>query len=162
MSAPKFKVIIVDDDDIQLLYCKEVLLSMGHESITLSDGDSVIQKARDYNPDLILLDLQLPLNGKHDDNAGRKILNNLKSQKDLKHIPVVIISSVNCLADQLRCIISNHCEDFLVKPVKRELLEKKIKQNCQIGWINKEYIRVNEEYRKLKKNKSLIEHIISR
>ena len=160
MPTPKFKVIIVDDDDIQLLYCKEVLSSMGCDSISLSEGDYVAEAARSFNPDLILLDLQLPLNGKHDDNAGRKILNKLKSQKDLKHIPVIIVSSVNCLADQLRFIISNHCEDFLVKPVKRELLEKKIKQNCQIGWINKEYIRVNEEYRKLKKNKSLVERMI--
>ena len=159
MPTPKFKVMVVDDDDIQLLYCKEVLLSMGHESISLSDGGSVIQKARDYNPDLILLDLQLNINGEYDEDGGYKILKDIKSKKDLKHIPVIIISSVNSLSYQLKCILSNHCEDFLVKPVRRQTLEKKIKQNCQIGWINKEYIRINDEYRKLKQSKNLYERL---
>lgn len=158
-SRPK-KVLIVDDDDLQILYYKEVLNSLGYESMSLSNADEVLPKIRSYDPDLVVLDLQMPLEGEFDEDAGFKVLKKIKKDIDLKNLPVIICSSVNSLSLQINRILMGECNDFLVKPVKRATLEKKMKLYAWLGYLNKEHDRVNAEYKKLKIGKRWHEQIL--
>jgi len=160
MKSATRKVLIVDDDDLQILYYKDVLSVLGYDSISLSDAGEVITKIKSYNPDLVILDLQMPFNGVFDDNAGYRVLKDIKNDIDLKHLTVIICSSINSLSLQLKSIFRDECNDFLVKPVKRQTLEKKIKLYAWLGHINKEHVRVNAEYKKLKQGKKWYEQFL--
>lgn len=158
-TKPK-KVLLVDDDEIQLLYYKEVLQDLGYDSRTLTNADNVLPTIKHYDPDLLILDLQMPLDGVFDEDAGYKILKKIKSEVDLNHLTVIICSSENSLSLQLKRILRDECNDFLVKPVKRQTLENKIKTYAWLGYINKEHKRVNAEYKKLKKGKKWYEQLL--
>ena len=64
MSVRKFRVLIADDDDLQILYIKDILRDLGYESRSVSDADSVIPKMKEFDPDAVILDMQMYYKGK--------------------------------------------------------------------------------------------------
>lgn len=80
------------------------------------DGVSAISEARKYAPDLILLDLGLPA------GDGFAVLERLMVMESLCHIPVIVVSGRNRLANQER-VLTARAQAFLQKPVRNaELL----------------------------------------
>ena len=55
MSVRKFRVLIADDDDLQILYIKDILRELGYESRSVNDADSVIPKMKEFDPDVVIL-----------------------------------------------------------------------------------------------------------
>lgn len=153
MPQPVFKVMIVEDDYYQAQFLSLVLQGMGnYESDIHTSSYGAVEKIINYNPDLVILDLQLPnKEGKIDHKAGYKILKDLRKNqgKRGKNVAVIIYSAVNTLEDKLRSILAGECDDFLVKSCDRKLLEKRIREYSRIGYLNKEYTKLEEEYQGL-------------
>ena len=85
-SSSKFTILIVDDSDITRNSLKSFFEDYNLEVITCSDGLEGIQKTIEIKPNLIFLDLLMPnLN-------GVKMLQVMKVIKDIKQIPVIVIS----------------------------------------------------------------------
>lgn len=150
MSSPVFKVMIIEDNHYQSRYLEIVLQEMGnYESCVHTSADQAVEHIMAYLPDLVILDLQLPENGKMDVKAGYKILKELRSTQGKlgKSIAIIIYSAVSTLEDKLRSILAGECDDFLVKTTDKETLKKRIKEYCWIGHINKEYTRLDREYK---------------
>ena len=85
-SNKKLSVLIVDDSDITRNSLRSFFEDYKLEVITCNDGLEGIQKALEYKPNLIFLDLLMPnLN-------GLKMLQVMKVIKDIKGIPVIVIS----------------------------------------------------------------------
>lgn len=108
------KVMLIIEDDIHFV---KILVDMSrqHEYKTLVaiQGDKGLQLARQYLPDAIILDIQLPV------MDGWSILNELKSHAETRHIPVHVISVVDDAKQGLRM----GAIAFLRKPTSREQLE---------------------------------------
>lgn len=82
------KRILVVDDNIDILDVLEVAFEgQGYEVRTVSDGKNVLAAVKEFSPNIILLDVYL------DDINGVTICNELKSQGETKHIPIVMFSA---------------------------------------------------------------------
>lgn len=84
----KEKVLIIEDDKFLTKIYKAKLTKEGFEIEIAMDGTNALDKARAFNPDLILLDIILP------NMSGFEILKKLKSEEKTKDVPVVILSNL--------------------------------------------------------------------
>ena len=103
-------VICVDDDREVLLLLKNYLVAEGFEFLGVSDSQEAIGTIRSYRPILVILDIMMSR------KDGWQILQELKSDEELKNIPVIIHSVV----DNKALAISLGAESYLVKPVEAE------------------------------------------
>lgn len=103
-------VVCIDDDPDVLLLLKNHLISEGFEFFGVTDSRNAVDAIRQYRPVLITLDIMMP----HKD--GWQILQELKSDAELKEIPVVI----HTVVDNKALAVSLGAESYLVKPVQAE------------------------------------------
>ena len=88
MSEPKRKILVVDDESNFVDLVQMNLEKRGFEVETLTKPRNVIKVARDFKPDLILLDYIMPKMN------GNEVLNGLKRQPELIKTPVVFVSAI--------------------------------------------------------------------
>ena len=105
------KILVVDDDPEMRLALSVRLRANNYDVCVAVDGVSAIAEARRQMPDLMLLDLGLPA------GDGFTVLERLNSMEALAHIPVIVVSGRNRLANQER-VLTARARDFLQKPVK--------------------------------------------
>ena len=80
------KVLIIDDEP-ELVKALEVRLrTEGYEPVAALDGEEGLRKAREENPDLIILDIMLPR------IEGYEVCRRLKSDESCKHIPIMMLT----------------------------------------------------------------------
>jgi CheY-like chemotaxis protein len=101
------KILIIDDNRIMQAGMKRALVNAGHEVILASDGKEGIVVARQNLPDLILLDMMLPI------ISGTEVLLALKREPDTKDIPVFVLTG-----------LSQKNEDRLLKAGATKYFEK--------------------------------------
>ena len=99
-------VLIVDDNIKNLDLFKDFVESWGYETVTAQQGKDAISLAERYLPDIILLDVMLP------GMSGYEVCRELKENTKTQHIPVVMITVLNDIADRI-----HGADQFLVKPV---------------------------------------------
>ncbi len=108
------KTILIVDDNYDILESVQLLLEDFGFNVVISDNGSYLDNLGNNNlPDIILLDLLL--SGKD----GRDIIHKLKSQKNIKHIPIILMSAHNS-ADNLWK--ESGADDFIAKPFDIDIL----------------------------------------
>lgn len=103
-------VLIVDDNIKNLDLFKDFVESWGYETVTAQQGKGAISLAERYLPDIILLDVMLP------GMSGYEVCRELKENTKTQHIPVVMITVLNDIADRIHGYKIG-ADQFLVKPV---------------------------------------------
>ena len=103
-------VLIVDDNIKNLDLFKDFVESWGYETVTAQQGKDAISLAERYLPDIILLDVMLP------GMSGYEVCRELKENTKTQHIPVVMITVLNDIADRIHGY-KIAADQFLVKPV---------------------------------------------
>ena len=83
------KILIIDDDPIVVKYLQAVFSDNGYETCTANSSTEGLEVVRQEKPDLITLDLQMP------DEWGPRFYRKLFKDKELKDIPVVVISGID-------------------------------------------------------------------
>ena len=83
------KILIIDDDPIVVRYLKNIFTENGYETCTAGSGVEGTDVVKKEKPDLITLDLQLP------GEWGPRFYRKLRKDKDLKGIPVIVISGID-------------------------------------------------------------------
>ncbi len=117
----KTTVLIVDDSDITRNSLRSFFEDYNLDVITCNDGLEGIQKALEYKPNFIFLDLLMPnLN-------GLKMLQVMKVIKDLKNTPVIVISG-NTNKQNVMAAIEAGAEKVLSKPLKKEVIVKNVNE----------------------------------
>src|SRR5712671_919243 len=109
MGAPA-KILVVDDEPANCELLREILTPHGLEIFTAFDGRSCLDEFRRVQPDLVLLDVQLPL------LDGFEVCRRIKNDPDTRLIPVVLVTAVTAVQDRVRGIASG-ADDFLTKPL---------------------------------------------
>lgn len=108
MSDQK-RVLVVDDEPDVLLLCRVNLEFEGYEVSTAPDGEAGFAACRELKPDVVLLDVMMP---KMD---GWQVLEAIKGDEDLKHIPVVMLTAKVQDEDQIRGWSAGAAE-YITKP----------------------------------------------
>jgi DNA-binding response OmpR family regulator len=104
----KGKILIADDDRDILNIIGLILEEEGFEVELLQTGNEVFEHISSFQPNLIILDVML---GNMD---GREICNSIKTTKDTRHIPIIMISATHNMAESIKK--SCKPDDFLEKP----------------------------------------------
>jgi CheY-like chemotaxis protein len=83
------KILIIDDDPIIVKYLVTLFSDNGYDTCTASDGVEALEAVKSACPDLITLDLEMP------QEWGSRFYRNLSKEKNLKKIPVIVISGLS-------------------------------------------------------------------
>ncbi len=102
------KILIVEDDDFLLQMYVTKLELEGFQVISAVDGIKGLRLAQKDNPDLVLLDLQLP------ELSGFEVLEDLKRNNETKQIPVLVLTNFSQKEDIDRCL-NLGASDYLIK-----------------------------------------------
>lgn len=109
MSMKK-KVMIVEDNELNMKLFDDLLGAHGYDTIKTRDGTEVLELARTHQPDLIIMDIQLP------EVSGLEVTQWLKKDEGLKSIPVVAVTAFAMKGDEEK-IRQGGCEDYISKPI---------------------------------------------
>ncbi len=108
-DMPK-KILIVEDNDLNLKLFRDLLMAHNYEIVETKDGLEAIRLARSENPDLILMDIQLP------EVSGLDVTRRLKADADVSHIPIVAVTAF-AMKDDEEKILAAGCEAYISKPI---------------------------------------------
>ena len=117
----RHKILVVDDDPKALELIQAMLIPAGYSVVTLVDSTRMINTVREVKPDLILLDIMMPV------EDGYTILNKLKKGTDRSNIPIVMVSVV---ADDSHKAIAgiDGASAYITKPINSKHLIETIAQ----------------------------------
>ncbi|WP_366522711.1 response regulator [Maricaulis sp.] len=104
------KVLIVEDNELNMKLFNDLLEAHGYETLQTKDGFKALEMAREHTTDLILRDLLLP------EVSGLEVTKWLKDDESLQTIPVVAVTAFAMKGDEER-IREGGCEAYLSKPI---------------------------------------------
>lgn len=117
--TPQPKVLIVDDNRVNVDLLKAQLKAFPYQLDSAYDGDEALAKIQKSKPDLVLLDLMMPK------VSGYEVCKQIKQNKETQFIPVIVITALSELDDKLKAIELG-ADDFLVKPFNKLELTTRI------------------------------------
>src|SRR6187431_726214 len=104
------KVLIVEDNELNMKLFHDLLEAQGYETLQTREGLAALSLAREHRPDLILMDIQLP------EISGLEVTKWLKEDEELSGIPVVAVTAFAMKGDEER-IREGGCEAYISKPI---------------------------------------------
>jgi putative two-component system response regulator len=117
---PMAKVLVVDDDVLNLKVLDSLLKAAGHEAVLAASGHAALQSVAQDPPDLILLDVMMP------GIDGFEVASALKQQDSSKNIPIIMVTALDGRASRLHALEAG-AEDFLTKPIDRIELTMRVR-----------------------------------
>ena len=115
----KKKILVVDDTEFNRDLVVQ-LLEEDYDMVIAENGEEALTVTASERPDLILMDLGMPV------MDGWEATRRLKADAELKNIPVIAVTSHAMVGDEIDARKAG-CDDYLPKPIDDELLMKKIK-----------------------------------
>jgi CheY-like chemotaxis protein len=109
-------VLAVDDNEDNLQLLTQLLELIDCSFITAAGGETAILKAKNYQPNLILLDMMLP------DISGVEVIYSLKQDPQTMEIPIIAVTAMARAEDRERFILAG-CVDCVTKPYLVDELE---------------------------------------
>lgn len=119
----KKKILVVDDTEFNRDLVVQ-LLEDEFELIIAQDGAEGLKQTQDQRPDLILMDLGMPV------MDGWEATRKIKADDELKHIPIIAVTSHAMAGDEVEARNAG-CDDYLPKPIDEDELLKKIRKLLQ-------------------------------
>jgi DNA-binding response OmpR family regulator len=113
------QILIVDDEADFIELVKFRLSDLSCDFLVANDGVQALSQARQYKPDLILLDILLP------DMDGLSVCEILKRQPATKKIPIIFMSALS--SDVTKRTAAMQAEDFFTKPLDLERLVNRVR-----------------------------------
>ena len=111
MNGPLPKtVLIVEDNELNMRLFNDILQANGYHTLQDKDGRDAVALAEQHHPDLILMDIRLPV------VSGLEIAREIKAHEHLRHIPVVAITASALKGDEKK-FVDGGCDGFIAKPI---------------------------------------------
>ena len=125
------KILVVDDEPMNVELFEAQLGAAGYEVVTASSGEEALKKVEGEKPDLILLDAVMP------DLNGFDIIKILRGKAETLFIPVVMVTALNEMRYKIQAIESG-VDNFLTKPVNSLELITQVKSLLRIKYMYNE------------------------
>ncbi|MEG4109484.1 adenylate/guanylate cyclase domain-containing protein [Microcoleus sp. S13_C5] len=156
MKGDEGSVLVVDDNEVNRDLLARRLQRQGHLVTVAEDGLQALEMLRSDPFDLVLLDIMMP------QMNGYQVLENLKADEKLRHIPVIMISAVDDIDSIVRCIELG-AEDYLSKPFNPVLLKARISACLEKKRLrDKEQAYLHELAQEKEKSERLLLNILPR
>jgi two-component system, cell cycle response regulator DivK len=110
------RILVVEDQEDNRQIIRDLLTSAGYQLVEAVDGEEGVRLAESERPDLILMDIQLPVLDGHE--ATRRI----KQNPELRHIPIIVVTSYALSGDDQKAMAAGS-DAYMAKPFSpRQLL----------------------------------------
>ncbi len=136
-------VLVVDDNKITTKLLNRYLTAAGFTVKEAYDGIECLEKVEEQIPDAIVLDVMMPR------LDGYETVKRLKADSRFSMIPVVIVTALNDVANQVKAIEAG-ADDFLSKPIEDKLLIAKVKLLTSVSIERRRVVALTEACRRLK------------
>ena len=103
-------MLIVEDNELNMKLFRDLLEAHGYVTFQSPDGQDALEKARTVRPDLVLMDIQLPV------ISGLDVAKAMKADDELKNIPIIAVTAFAMKGDEEK-IRQGGCEAYLSKPI---------------------------------------------
>lgn len=120
-QTDRIRILVVDDSDVIRHALKSFFEDYNLEVLTCTDGLEGLQKAAEFTPNLIFLDLMMP------NFDGLKMLQVIKVLDNLRHIPIIVISA-NTDRRNVLAAVEAGAERVLSKPLQKEMIIKYVNE----------------------------------
>jgi CheY-like chemotaxis protein len=114
------KILYVEDDDNNIYVLKNRLTRAGYTVLIATDGEKGVAMAIAEQPNLILMDLRMPV------LDGWEATKRIKAQPETRHIPVIALTAHAMSGDREKALAAG-CDDFDTKPVEMPRLLEKVR-----------------------------------
>ena len=117
----KKRILVVEDQEDNRRILHDLLSKAGYDLIEAENGEDAVASAQASRPDLILMDIQLPL------LDGYEATRRIKADPDLKSIPIIVVTSYALSGDEDKARLAG-CDDYVAKPFSPRQLLAKVKE----------------------------------
>ncbi|MEQ9485598.1 PAS domain S-box protein [Coleofasciculus sp. F4-SAH-05] len=138
-SGAKRKILIVDDRWENCAVLRSVLEPIGFEIQEAANGQEGLDKAREWQPDLILVDIVMPV------MDGHQMTQELRQIPEFNTTPIIAISA-NAFANNRVESLEAGCTDFITKPIATADLLQKIQVYLDMLWIYEDKAELSNSY----------------
>lgn len=119
------KILIVDDEESNLRLLTEWLTPLGYEIELALNGEEAAKKARNNRPDLIILDIMMPV------MDGYEACRSIKTDIETTNIPIIMVTALSDRESRLKGLAVS-ANDFLSKPIDQTELTIRVKNLLRI------------------------------
>jgi CheY-like chemotaxis protein len=113
------KILVVEDNELNRDMLTRRLSRKGYEVIAAVDGEEALAKVRGESPDLVLMDMSLPV------LDGWEATRRLKSDSATRSVPVIALTA-HAMSDDREKALAAGCDDYDTKPVELKRLLRKM------------------------------------
>ena len=117
----KKRILVVEDQEDNRRILRDLLSGAGFDLIEAENGEEAVASAQASRPDLILMDIQLPL------LDGYEATRRIKADPDLKSIPIIVVTSYALSGDEEKARLAG-CDAYVAKPFSPRQLLAKVKE----------------------------------
>ena len=112
------RILMIEDTEDNRQIVRDLIDSVGYELIEAHDGAAGLAMAAEHKPDLILMDIQMPV------MDGYEATRRIKANPELKAIPIVAVTSYALSGDEAKARAAG-CDGYIAKPYSpRQMLAK--------------------------------------
>ena len=115
------RILVVEDTEDNRQILRDVLSDAGFDLIEAGDGEEGVRMAAKFQPDLVLMDIQLPV------IDGYEATRRIKADPALRHIPVIAVTSYALSQDEKKALAVG-CSGYVAKPFSPRALLAKIRE----------------------------------
>jgi two-component system, cell cycle response regulator DivK len=122
------RILVVEDQADNLQILRDLLASAGYDMIEAGDGEQGVRAAKAHRPDLILMDIQLPV------LDGYEATRQIKADPALQAIPIIVVTSYALGGDEDKARAAG-CDGYVPKPYSPRQLLAKIREYLPVEMI---------------------------
>ncbi|MGF1589880.1 MAG: ATP-binding protein [Pleurocapsa sp.] len=143
-EGAKRKILVVDDRWENTSVMVNLLEPLGFEMLEAQNGQEGLTKALEWQPDLIITDLSMPI------MDGHELTAQLRQSSELASDLVIIISSASVFESDRQKSLQAGANDFLPKPIQKETLLQSLQKHLNLKWIYEQQVEVSEKAKTVK------------
>lgn len=113
------RVLLVEDNEINRVVTQDYLVDKGYDVITALNGFEALEQARHHQPELILMDVQMP------GMDGLEAIRQLRTIPEFVTTPIIAVTALAMPGDRERCLEAG-ANEYLTKPLSLKVLMQRI------------------------------------
>ncbi|MBP5343460.1 MAG: response regulator [Alphaproteobacteria bacterium] len=118
------KILVVEDNALNRRLFTDLLQTLHHDIIEATDGREALQLTKAHQPDLVLMDIQLP------GLSGLEVTKKIRANKKIKQ-PKILAVSAFAMKQDAEKVLQSGCDDYISKPIAIGLFLQKVTEILQ-------------------------------
>jgi two-component system cell cycle response regulator DivK len=118
-------ILVVEDQPDNRRILRDLLVNAGYELVEAESGEEALTAVTERRPDLILMDIQLPV------MDGYEATRRIRSNPELKSVPIIAVTSYALVGDEAKALAAG-CSAYVTKPFSPRALLAKVQEHLTV------------------------------